>query len=36
MKNELQLIKSAKFGEIQADIYKKGDEPYMTTEQQTT
>lgn len=31
--NELQLIKSAKFGEIQADIYKKGDEPYMTAEQ---
>lgn len=33
MKNEIQLIKSAKFGEIQADIYKKGDEPYMTAEQ---
>lgn len=33
MKNELQLIKTAKFGEIQADIYKKGDEPYMTAEQ---
>ena len=33
MKNELQLIKSAKFGEIQADIYKKGDEPYMTAKQ---
>lgn len=33
MNNELQLIKSAKFGDIQADIYKKGDEPYMTTEQ---
>lgn len=33
MNNELQLIKSAKFGDIQADIYKKGNEPYMTTEQ---
>lgn len=33
MKNELQLIKSAKFGEIQADIYKKDNEPYMTAEQ---
>lgn len=33
MKNELQLIKSAKFGDIQADIYKKGDEPYMTISQ---
>lgn len=33
MKSELQLIKSAKFGEIQADIYKKDDEPYMTSEQ---
>lgn len=33
MNNELQLIKSAKFGDIQADIYKKGDEPYMTSEQ---
>ena len=31
--SELQLIKSAKFGEIQADIYKIDDEPYMTTEQ---
>lgn len=31
--SELQLIKSAKFGEIQADIYSKNDEPYMTTEQ---
>lgn len=33
MKNELQLIKSAKFGEIQADIYKKDNEPYMTAKQ---
>ena len=33
MKDNLQLIKSAKFGDIQADIYKKGDEPYMTAEQ---
>lgn len=33
MKEDLQLIKSAKFGDIQADIYKKGDEPYMTAEQ---
>lgn len=31
--SELQLIKSAKFGEVQADIYKKGDEPYMTINQ---
>ncbi len=31
--SELQLIKSAKFGEIQADIYSRNDEPYMTTEQ---
>ncbi|MBR1534403.1 MAG: Bro-N domain-containing protein [Ruminococcus sp.] len=30
---KLELIKSAKFGEVQADIYKSGDEPYMTTEQ---
>ena len=29
---KLELIKSAKFGEVQADIYKSGDEPYMTTE----
>ena len=33
MKETMQLIKSAKFGDIQADIYKKGDEPYMTAEQ---
>lgn len=31
--SELQLIKSAKFGEIQADIYSRNDEPYMTAEQ---
>ena len=31
--NELQLIKSAKFGEVQADIYQRNNEPYMTTEQ---
>lgn len=31
--NELTLLKSACFGEAQADIYKKGDEPYMTAEQ---
>lgn len=31
--NELKLIKSAKFGDIEADIYKSGDEPYMTAEQ---
>lgn len=31
--SELQLIKSAKFGDIQADIYKRDNEPYMTTEQ---
>jgi len=30
---KLELIKSAKFGEVQADIYKSGDEPYMTAEQ---
>lgn len=30
---KLELIKSAKFGEVQADIYKSGDEPYMTSEQ---
>lgn len=30
---ELTLIKSAKFGEIQADIYQKDNEPYMTAEQ---
>ena len=30
---KLELIKSAKFGDVQADIYKSGDEPYMTTEQ---
>ena len=30
---DLMLIKSAKFGEIQADIYQKDNEPYMTTEQ---
>ncbi|WP_407384983.1 Bro-N domain-containing protein [Ruminococcus sp.] len=29
----LELIKSAKFGDVQADIYKSGDEPYMTAEQ---
>lgn len=28
--NKLQLIKSAKFGEVQADIYQKQNEPYMT------
>lgn len=31
--SELQLIKQAKFGEIQADIYSKDNEPYMTAEQ---
>lgn len=31
--SELQLVKSAKFGEIQADIYQKNNEPYMTAEQ---
>ena len=31
--NELQLIKSAKFGEVQADIYQRNNEPYMTSEQ---
>ncbi len=31
--SELQLIKSAKFGEIQADIYSRNDEPYMTIHQ---
>lgn len=31
--NELKLIKSAKFGDIETDIYKSGDEPYMTAEQ---
>ncbi|MBS6474843.1 MAG: Bro-N domain-containing protein [Clostridiales bacterium] len=31
--SELQLIKSAKFGEVQADIYQRNNEPYMTTEQ---
>ncbi len=31
--NELQLIKSAKFGEVQADIYSRNDEPYMTIHQ---
>lgn len=30
---KLELIKSAKFGEVQADIYKSGDEPYMTATQ---
>ena len=30
---ELELVKSAKFGEVQADIYKNGEEPCMTTEQ---
>lgn len=30
---KLELIKSAKFGEVQADIYKSDDEPYMTAEQ---
>lgn len=33
MRETMQLIKSAKFGDIQADIYKKGEEPYMTAEQ---
>lgn len=31
--SELQLIKSAKFGEVQADIYSRNDEPYMTIHQ---
>lgn len=31
--SELQLIKSAKFGDVQADIYSRNDEPYMTAEQ---
>ena len=31
--SELQLVKSAKFGEIQADIYQKNNEPYMTISQ---
>lgn len=31
--NQLKLVKSAMFGEIQADIYKKGEEPYMTINQ---
>lgn len=31
--SNLQLIKSAKFGEIQADIYQKDNEPYMTSNQ---
>jgi len=31
--NELQLIKSANFGEIQCDIYGKNNEVYMTAEQ---
>jgi len=31
--NELQLIKSANFGEIQCDIYGKNNEVYMTSEQ---
>lgn len=31
--SELQLIKSAKFGDVQADIYSRDTEPYMTTEQ---
>lgn len=31
--SELQLIKSAKFGDIQADIYSRNDEPYMTINQ---
>lgn len=31
--NQLKLIKSAKFGDIEADIYKSGDEPYMTAKQ---
>ena len=31
--SNLQLIKSAKFGEIQADIYQKDNEPYMTAKQ---
>ena len=33
MNNNLELVKSAKFGNVQADIYKKGDEPYMTINQ---
>lgn len=31
--SELKLVKSAMFGEVQADIYKKGEEPYMTAKQ---
>ncbi len=30
---ELKLIKSAKFGEVQADIYQRDNEPYMTAKQ---
>lgn len=33
MTNELQLIKSAQFGDVQADIYRQNEEMYMTTEQ---
>lgn len=32
-KSELILLKPAKFGEIQADIYQKDNEPYMTIHQ---
>lgn len=32
-KNELQLIKSAEFCGVQADIYSRGNKPYMTAEQ---
>jgi len=31
--NELQIIKSANFGEMQCDIYSNGDDFYMTREQ---
>lgn len=35
MANELQLIKSAQFGEVWADIYRQNEEMYMTINQLT-